>query len=86
MTFGSHDSKGFGTEAANGTIHDRSQCLLSFSITIDRRIFCYIYSNLSQDYRTIYSTHTLFLTKSGNKIAAIFLYRVSAFTIKLGKH
>ena len=36
MTFGSHDSMGLGTEAAEGYSH--SQCLLSFSTIIDERI------------------------------------------------
>ena len=64
---------GLGQRLLVVIIHDHSQCLLSFSITIDRRIFLYSYSNLSQDYRTIYTTHTLSLTKSSNKIACKML-------------
>ena len=67
-------------------IHDHSQYLLSFSIIIDRRIFWFSYSNLSQDYRTIYTTYPTCLTKSSNKIVAIFLYHVSVFAIKQEKH
>ena len=77
---------GVGQRLLMVIIHDHSQYLLSFSIIIDRRIFWFSYSNLSQDYRTIYTTYPICLTKSSNKIVAIFLYHVSVFAIKQEKH
>ena len=47
MTFGSHDNKGFGTEAANGTIHDRPSAFWASVSLLIGESFCYIYSNLS---------------------------------------
>ena len=66
--------------------YSHSQCLLSFSITIDRQIFA-IFILICHRTIVLFAQHIpFFLNKSSNKTASIFLHHVSAFAIKLGKH